>query len=61
MPESRSIAVRPICAFEDETVVIRWQLADGRVYWERRTVPPRATREAKPRQLQDAPTTVDGD
>lgn len=36
--------VRQLTAHEGETVEIKWRLADGNVYYQRVTVPPKATR-----------------
>jgi hypothetical protein len=39
--------VRTVRAFEGETVEIRWRCADGTDVYQRVTVPPRATRDAR--------------
>jgi hypothetical protein len=39
--------VRVIRVYEDETVEIQWRCADGTVFTERRTIPPKATRAAQ--------------
>ncbi len=39
--------IRPVYAFETETVLIKWTLKDGTVFEQKVTVPPKATREAR--------------
>lgn len=40
--------VRAIRCFEGDTVEIQWKLKTGETYYQRVTVPPKATRDAKP-------------
>jgi len=39
--------IRPITAHQDETVEIKWVLADGQIFYARYSCPPRSVREAR--------------
>ncbi len=38
--------IRPVRAYEGETVEVRWTCVDGTTCYTRHTIPPKATREA---------------
>lgn len=46
-PNRAFTVVRPIKMHGDETLEVQWYLADGSVYMERYTVPPKHVREAR--------------
>lgn len=52
-----SVFVRQVRAHEGEIVEIRWTCADGTMFYQRLTIPPKATRDAG-RDREGA--TVDG-
>jgi len=45
--------IKPVGAFEDETIEIRWHLRDGSTYYERHTLPPEATVKERQRKEQE--------